>query len=151
MVRNVIAVSSGILFGFGLAVSQMVNPMKVRDFLDVAGNWDPSLGFVLGGAVVVFFVAWRFSAGRARPLFAEAFSWPKRTAILDSRLLGGSAVFGVGWGLVGFCPGPGFSSLAYLRPESVVFVVAMLAGSAAGYWLTPKAGVPRVSEAGSAA
>ena len=150
MTRNIIASASGILFGVGLAVSQMVNPMKVRDFLDIAGNWDPSLGFVMGGAVAVFFFAWRFSVGRARPLFADTFGWPKSTAILDVRLLGGSAVFGVGWGLVGFCPGPGISSLAYLMPQSAVFVVAMLAGSAAGYWFQPRAGAPQVPEAGSA-
>ncbi len=87
------ALASGFLFGLGLAVSHMVDPAKVLGFLDIAGNWDPSLGFVLGGAGVVFFVAWRFSAGRARPLLAAAFSWPQRTAIF--MVTAGATVFAV--------------------------------------------------------
>ena len=132
MNRNLIALAAGIVFGVGLGLAQMVNPHKVRDFLDVAGTWDPSLGFVMGAAVAVYFVAWRISLGRSRPLFAEVFRRPTRTVIADPRLLGGAAVFGIGWGLVGFCPGPAIASLAYLLPQSLVFVVAMAAGSWAG-------------------
>lgn len=135
MARNLIAGIAGLVFGLGLAVSQMVNPAKVRDFLDITGTWDPSLGFVMGGAVVVFFVAWRISFGQSRPLFAGEFVRPARGAILDARLLGGAAVFGVGWGLVGLCPGPSISSLAYLMPQTAVFVIAMAAGTYAVRWM----------------
>ena len=138
MARNLIAVLSGLLFGLGLAVSQMVNPAKVRDFLDITGTWDPSLGFVMGGAVVVFYVAWRVSFGWPRPLYAGKFLRPTRTAILETRLIGGSAAFGVGWGMVGLCPGPAISSLAYLLPQTLVFVIAMAVGTYAGRWVLPE-------------
>ncbi len=132
MNRNIAALVAGVLFGVGLGMAQMVNPHKVRDFLDILGTWDPSLAFVMGAAVVVYFAAWRLSLARSRPVFADVFRRPTRTDVLNPRLLGGAAVFGVGWGLVGFCPGPGISSLAYALPQSAVFVVAMVAGSWAG-------------------
>ena len=138
MTRNLIAAVSGVLFGLGLGVSHMVNPQKVRDFLDVAGTGDPSLGLVMGGAVVVFFAAWRLRLGRAAPLFAPAFQISERTRVWDVRLIGGAATFGAGWGMVGFCPGPSISSLAYLLPQSLVFVAAMAAGSALAYWVPHK-------------
>jgi uncharacterized membrane protein YedE/YeeE len=128
-VKNLLAGLSGVVFGIGLGVSHMVNPTKVRDFLDLFGTWDPSLMLVMGAAVVVYFVAWRIALARAVPLFDTHFHWPAKAEVLDARLLGGAAVFGVGWGLVGFCPGPAISSLAYLVPQSLVFVLAMIAGS----------------------
>jgi len=138
MARNLVAVLSGLLFGLGLAVSQMVNPAKVRDFLDITGTWDPSLGFVMGGAVVVFYVAWRVSFGWPQPLYAGEFLRPVRTSILETRLVGGAAVFGVGWGMVGLCPGPSISSLAYLLPQTLVFVIAMAVSTYAGRWVLPE-------------
>lgn len=127
MLRNLVALGAGILFGVGLAVSQMVDPLKVKAFLDVAGAWDPSLILVMASAVAISFVAFRLAARQKRPVFAEAFVIPGRRDI-DSRLVGGAAVFGIGWGLVGFCPAPAISSLTYGRVESLVFVGALIGG-----------------------
>ncbi len=127
--RNLVAALSGILFGVGLGISQMVNPTKVLNFLDLFGTWDPSLLFVMGVAVVVYFLAWRIALARKVPLFDTQFHLPARGELWDGRLFGGAAVFGIGWGLVGFCPGPAIASLAYLLPQSLVFVLAMVAGS----------------------
>lgn len=127
--RNIVAAFSGILFGVGLGVSQMVNPTKVLNFLDLFGTWDPSLMFVMGVAVVVYFVAWRIALARRVPLFDVRFHLPAPGELWDTRLFGGAAVFGIGWGLVGFCPGPAIASLAYVLPQSLVFVLAMVAGS----------------------
>ena len=132
------ALASGLLFGTGLAVSQMVNPAKVIGFLDVAGAWDPSLAFVLGGAVAVWGTAFAVTRRMRAPVFAAAFAIPKRSDI-DARLVGGAALFGTGWGLVGFCPGPAVSSLALGHWQPAVFVVAMLAGMFA-YRLMPRGG-----------
>jgi uncharacterized membrane protein YedE/YeeE len=144
MIRNIIGFGTGILFGLGLAVSHMVDPGKVLGFLDFAGDWDPSLLIVMGVAVAVTFVAYRMAKGRSAPIFAELFQWPTKTAIMDPRLLGGSAVFGVGWGLVGYCPGPGISSMAYFAPQTFVFVVAVVVGTAAAGFI-PKARIPAVA------
>jgi uncharacterized membrane protein YedE/YeeE len=144
MIRNMIGFATGIVFGLGLAVSHMVNPGKVLDFLDFAGDWDPSLIIVMGVAVAVTFVAYRIAKGRSAPVFAELFRIPDKKAIMDPRLLGGSAVFGAGWGLVGYCPGPGISSLAYFAPQTVVFVIAVVAGSAAA-GMIPTARIPAVA------
>ena len=144
MIRNMIGFGTGILFGLGLAVSHMVNPGKVLDFLDFAGDWDPSLIIVMGVAVTVTFVAYRIAKGRTAPVFAELFRIPDTKAIMDPRLLGGSAVFGAGWGLVGYCPGPGISSLAYFAPQTVVFVIAVVVGSAAA-GMIPTARIPAVA------
>ena len=122
------ALGAGIVFGLGLAISQMVDPAKVLGFLDLAGDWDPSLAFVMGGAVVVSFFGFRAASARVRPFFAAAFQMPKATD-LDARLLGGAALFGVGWGLVGICPGPAIAGLAFGLTESVIFVVALLVGA----------------------
>jgi len=122
------ALGAGIIFGLGLAISQMVDPAKVIGFLDLAGNWDPSLAFVMAGAVVVSFFGFRAAAGRLKPYFAEAFQMPKATD-LDARLIGGAAVFGVGWGLVGVCPGPAIAGLAFGLTESAIFVVALVVGA----------------------
>lgn len=118
---------SGILFGAGLAYGGMTNPARVRGFLDLFGDWDPTLAFVMGGAVLVMAIAWRFQQGMMRPLFAEKFALPDRTD-LNARLIGGSALFGIGWGIAGLCPGPGVAALAIEPASAAIFVIAMLAG-----------------------
>ena len=130
MLRNIAALVCGIVFGAGLGVSQMTNPDKVLDFFDVFGAWDPSLAFVMGGAVAVTAVAFRFVLKRPSPLLAETFSLPTK-ADIDARLLAGAAVYGVGWGLVGFCAGPSIAALAYGDSRVAIFVAAL----AAGVWL----------------
>jgi uncharacterized membrane protein YedE/YeeE len=127
MHRILVSLVCGTLFGLGLAVSRMVDPAKVLGFLDVAGVWDPTLAFVMAGAVAVMAPAARWSRRLQRPVLAEAFDRPAKTAI-DARLIGGALLFGVGWGLVGFCPGPAIASLAYGLAPSLVFVAAMAAG-----------------------
>ncbi len=134
MIRNIAALLSGAVFGLGLTVSQMTNPDKVLAFLDVGGAWDPSLLLVLAGAVIVTVIAFRFILKRPQPIFEKRFYIPTRDAI-DRKLLGGSAIFGVGWGLVGFCPGPAITSLAFGNTESFIFLGSMIAGSAlAHFW-----------------
>jgi len=117
----------GLLFGIGLIVSGMSNPAKVLNFLDLAGTFDPSLAFVMGGAVLVAFVGFRLVLVRERPLLAPRFQLPTRTDI-DTRLIVGPALFGIGWGLGGFCPGPAFTALSLAAPGTLAFVPAMLAG-----------------------
>lgn len=138
MSRNVVALAAGIIFGLGLAVSGMADPAKVQGFLDVAGAWDPSLALVMAGAFAVTLVGYRFAYAKGRPLLAEAFGAPPPgvQGPLDLRLIAGAAVFGVGWGLVGFCPGPAIASLAYSHVESFVFVIAMVAGMVGHAWLS---------------
>ncbi len=127
MVRLIFPLLAGIVFGLGLAVSRMINPAKVLGFLDVAGRWDPSLALVMAGALAVTLVGFRLTLKRPEPLLGGRFELPRARAI-DRRLLAGAALFGVGWGLVGFCPGPALASLAFGLKESFVFVAAMLAG-----------------------
>jgi len=129
MRNTFIALIAGTLFGAGLAVSRMIDPAKVLGFLDVAGNWDASLALVMASALVVMSIAWRIAGASRAPLFAGSFATPTRRDI-DVRLLGGAAIFGVGWGLVGLCPGPAISGLALGRLEVFWFVLAMLAGMA---------------------
>ncbi|MGE0668037.1 MAG: DUF6691 family protein [Sphingomonadales bacterium] len=124
------ALLCGLLFGVGLAVSGMVNPAKVLGFLDITGRWDPSLIFVMAGGVVVFAIGFRLATRRAGPLFAAKFEIPTRRDI-DSKLVAGAALFGIGWGLAGFCPGPALTGLAFGMTEVYVFVAAMVAGSLA--------------------
>ena len=120
---------SGTLFGAGLTLSGMTDPGRVRGFLDVFGRWDPTLVFVIGGAVFVMALAWRIQSRMKSPLFGDKFSLPDRSDF-DARLIAGSALFGIGWGIAGLCPGPAVASLA-LSPLAVLpFVVAMLAGMA---------------------
>ena len=126
----VAAFLAGTLFGLGLTVSRMIDPAKVLGFLDIAGSWDPSLALVMAGALLVMAPAYRIARGRRRPLAAQAFHIPERRDV-DAQLILGAVVFGVGWGLVGLCPGPAVSGLALLRYEVGVFVLAMLAGMAA--------------------
>lgn len=117
----------GLLFGVGLIVSGMSNPAKVLNFLDLAGTFDPSLAFVMGGAVLVAFVGFRLVLVRERPLLAPRFQLPSRSDI-DTRLIVGPALFGIGWGLGGFCPGPVFTALSLAAPGTLAFVPAMLVG-----------------------
>jgi uncharacterized membrane protein YedE/YeeE len=127
--RLLVALFSGVLFGLGLVVSGMVNPAKVLGFLDVAGDWDPTLAFVMGGTLLVAVPAFRVILKRPRPVLAEEFDLPAKKD-LDARLLAGSALFGVGWGLAGFCPGPAVTALASGLAPAFVFVAAMVAGMA---------------------
>ena len=120
------ALVSGLLFGAGLALSGMVNPAKVLNFLDLAGTFDPTLVFVLGGAVVTTFIGYKLMLP-PRPLFAERFQWPTKTDI-DGRLVAGAAIFGIGWGLSGFCPGPALGAVVSLRLEPFLFIAAMALG-----------------------
>jgi uncharacterized protein len=120
---------AGLLFGCGLILSGMSNPAKVLAFLDLAGNWDPSLLFVMLGAILVAAVAFRVGGARARTVFGGAIHLPGARQI-DARLLLGSAVFGVGWGLVGYCPGPALTSLGVGGWPTLLFVAAMIAGMA---------------------
>jgi uncharacterized membrane protein YedE/YeeE len=119
--------ASGVLFGAGLATGGMTDPARVRGFLDLFGDWDPTLAFVMGGAVIVMAIAWRIQPKLARPLFAEDFALPTRRD-LTPKLIGGSALFGIGWGVAGLCPGPGFAALAIEPASTAIFVIAMLLG-----------------------
>ena len=120
---------AGLLFGVGLCVSGMNRPEKVLGFLDLAGSWDPSLAFVMIGAIGVAFFAFRLAASRQRAWLGDPIRLPTQTAI-DHRLLAGAALFGLGWGLAGVCPGPAIVDLGFLDPRAAAFVAAMLAGMA---------------------
>ena len=121
----------GLTFGLGLLLSGMSDPAKVLNFLDLggiaSGTWDPSLAFVMAGAVAVTFVGFRLVLGRPHPVFADRFHMPTRRE-LDIRIVVGPAIFGVGWGLAGFCPGPALTALGFGTHAAVIFVVAMFAG-----------------------
>ena len=123
--NRVIVLVAGVLFGAGLALSGMVDPARVRGFLDPLGDWDPTLAFVMAGALVPMALAWRLRAGMAAPLFAPIFAVPE-TRQLDWRLACGSALFGIGWGIAGLCPGPALADLALAPAPAAVFVGAML-------------------------
>ncbi len=119
--------SAGTLFGAGLALSGMTDPAVVLGFLDVAGAWNPALAFVMLAALAVTFVGYRLAWRRATPFWAPGFQLPKATA-LDARLIGGAALFGIGWGIAGWCPGPAIASLSAATPALLAFLGAMLAG-----------------------
>ncbi len=131
------ALGAGMVFGAGLTLAQMTDPRKVLNFLDLAGTWDPSLLFVLGGATGLAMLAFRFVLRRPMPLFDTRFHLPEVTAV-DARLLAGSALFGVGWGLAGYCPGPAFASIGLANAEALWIVPAMLAGAALQQLLLPR-------------
>lgn len=125
---KIVSLIAGILFGLGMAISGMVDPQKVIAFLDVAGHWDPSLAFVMGGALMVFLpVYFLVIKKRSKPVFADEFCISNKTAI-DKRLIIGASIFGLGWGLVGICPGPVISSLGAGNTEAWLFLVAMIVG-----------------------
>jgi len=130
MKNNFISLLSGILFGLGLAVSEMVNPARVIGFLDITGNWDPTLAFVMGSALMITAPLFPVILRRSHPLFADTFSLPDKT-LLDKKLIFGACLFGLGWGIAGLCPGPSIAALVTLSPNVIIFVLAMLAG----YWL----------------
>lgn len=125
---NFAALGAGVLFGVGLGVSGMTSPAKVIGFLDFAGAWDASLAFVMMGAIAVHAVLRRLVHRRSAPVFAETFDVPAPAAI-DARIVAGSAMFGVGWGLAGYCPGPAIVSIV-TGPAAILFVLAMAAGMA---------------------
>lgn len=118
---------AGLLFGAGLLISGMINPAKVIGFLDLAGNWDPSLAFVMLGGVTVTAIGYRTVFRRGQPMFEPRFTLPTRNDI-DPSLLLGASLFGIGWGLGGYCPGPALAGLGFGSPETLVFVAAMLLG-----------------------
>lgn len=124
----------GLLFGWGLLTSGMTDPAKVIGFLDLAGSWDPSLALVMGGAIAVGFFAFGAAKKRTSNFLGGALHLPT-SRDLDKRLLLGALLFGAGWGLAGFCPGPGIVSMAAGQPKAMVFVVAMLAGMLVFQWL----------------
>jgi uncharacterized protein len=125
--EKLIVLISGVLFGAGVTISGMVNPMKVLNFLDIAGAWDATLVFVMGAGLLVTLLGYQIAFKRKTPLFAPSFRLPTSQDI-DAKLWGGAALFGVGWGLGGFCPGPAVASLVFGRMESITFVIAMAAG-----------------------
>ena len=130
LMQRLTALVSGLLFGAGLAISGMVNPAKVLNFLDLTGKFDATLLFVFAGGVAVAMVGYYFTFKRTKPFFDQHFHLPTVFAI-DRRLLVGAAFFGLGWGLTGYCPGPALASLAYLQPISLVFLAAMAVGALA--------------------
>lgn len=125
--RLIISYLSGLIFGIGISISGMANPAKVLNFFDLAGAWDPSLAFVMGGALIVTFIGYRFVLKRPAPSLAESFQLPTRRD-LDLPLIGGSAVFGIGWGIAGFCPGGALPALGTANANVFIFVAALLAG-----------------------
>ena len=125
--KNILTFACGLLFGLGLIVSGMANPAKVQNFLDVFGTWDPSLVFVMGGAILVTMPGYWFIRRRTAPLFADSFQFPTRND-LDTRLIAGAATFGVGWGMSGYCPGPAVTAVSVGNSSTLVFVLAMLIG-----------------------
>jgi uncharacterized membrane protein YedE/YeeE len=125
--KNISALLCGLVFGVGLALSGMTDTAKVLGFLDLFGDWQPDLLFVMGGAVCVTLLAFRFVLKLDRPRLGAVFALPETTRV-DTRLLAGAAIFGIGWGIYGYCPGPAVASLVYLQANSFIFVPAMLAG-----------------------
>jgi uncharacterized membrane protein YedE/YeeE len=141
--RAIAALAAGALFGLGLATSGMTQPAKVQSFLDVTGRWDPTLAFVMIGALAVHFVLYRVVRRRRAPLFDSRFHVPTRRDV-DLRLTAGAILFGVGWGLSGQCPGPAIANLATVAPTALVFVGTMIAGMVLQRFL--EAARPPISE-----
>ena len=125
--NKLVSLIAGIIFGVGLVISEMINPEKVLGFLNLFGNWDPSLAFVMIGALVVSSPLFHIIKNRENPIFAENFDYTNNKSI-NNRLIIGSVLFGAGWGLVGLCPGPAISSIALLNIHSIIFIVAMFFG-----------------------
>ena len=124
---RVVSLISGIIFGVGLTVSQMIDPAKVLDFLNIFGAWDPSLAFVMIGALIISSPFFHLFKNNKKPVFAESFSYSNNKE-LNKKLIIGSSLFGAGWGLAGLCPGPAIASLALLNPSSLIFVITMFVG-----------------------
>jgi len=127
--QGAIALAAGLLFGAGLAVSGMADPQRVQAFLDLGGDWDPTLAFVMGGAMLVMVIAWAIQRRMAAPVAAGKFDLPATNRI-DARLAIGALIFGAGWGIGGLCPGPAIADLAIAPVQAAMFVAAMLAGMA---------------------
>lgn len=127
MSRVLTALLAGLIFGLGLSVSQMIDPNKVLAFLDLTGNWDPSLLLVLGGAVGTTTIAYRFILSRPKPILDVDFHLPLSRAI-DGKLIVGAILFGIGWGLIGYCPGPAVASLGFSSKDPLLAVIAMICG-----------------------
>lgn len=125
--RLLISYLSGVFFSVGLVISGMTNPNKVIGFLDIFGKWDASLAFVMGGAVIFNLFTFYIIKKRKKPVFTENFNYPKAREI-DSKLIIGSSLFGVGWGISGVCPGPAIVNLTLLNPSAITFILSMLAG-----------------------
>ncbi|WP_372573554.1 DUF6691 family protein [Ruegeria jejuensis] len=125
--KHLFALLTGLVFGTGIAISGMMNPAKVLNFFDIAGTWDPSLMFVMGGALVVTFIGYRLVWRRSKPLFEQRFQVPTST-LIDSKLIGGAALFGVGWGIAGFCPGAAIPALGTGRWEVALFLISVTGG-----------------------
>ncbi len=129
MIRALLAFVCGLVFGTGLIVSQMSNPARIIAFLDVSGQWDPSLVFVMAGAVGVFALGYRLALARTAPLFGGKFVLPEKVD-LDKALLSGSLLFGIGWGVAGLCPGPAVVGIGFAEPRVWIFTASMVAGMA---------------------
>ena len=127
MKQNLIALFAGILFGIGLCISRMADPDKVINFLDFTGDWDPSLALVMGGALLVSIISFRFVLKRQHPLFSTKFYLPTKTEI-DSKLVVGSLLFGAGWGMIGYCPGPAVTATGFLFVQPMIVVACMIIG-----------------------
>jgi uncharacterized membrane protein YedE/YeeE len=129
-----VGLTAGFIFGLGLCLSGLADPALVLGFLDVAGAWNPTLLFVMGAGLIVTLIGYRLVFGRGRPLFSPHFNLSTSTAI-DSPLISGAVIFGIGWGLAGYCPGPAVVSLASGRPEVFIFVTAMVIGMIGVRWM----------------
>ena len=125
--NKIVSLFCGIIFGIGLVISEMINPAKVLGFLNLFGEWDPSLAFVMIGALVVATPLFHLFKNKEKPIFSSSFSISNKKDI-DKKLIIGSILFGAGWGLVGLCPGPAIASIALLNMSSVTFVIAMFVG-----------------------
>ena len=123
--KYIFSLLSGLLFGIGLGVSGMTDPGKVKGFLDIGGNWDPSLAFVMGGALLIGTILFPYITKNKTPLFEQNFSLPTKKEI-DKNIIVGSSLFGIGWGLIGLCPGPAFATLLIAGKPMIVFVAVML-------------------------
>lgn len=117
----------GLVFGLGLLISGMANPSKVLNFLDLTGAWDPSLAFVMGGAILVAMIGFKFALPHTKSILGDQMRLPKST-VIDKKLILGNLIFGIGWGLAGYCPGPAITSLGLLETKPAIFVMGMLAG-----------------------
>ncbi|AWN16571.1 DUF6691 family protein [Salinisphaera sp. LB1] len=133
MKQHLIAIAAGLVFGFGLCLSHMADPDKVLAFLDLVGGWDPSLALVMGGALLVTVPAFAVLRGWRRPWADTAMHWPTATDI-DHRLALGAALFGIGWGLAGYCPGPALAALTFNPHEALIFVAALVIGGRVAGW-----------------
>jgi len=147
--KDAVAAICGLLFALGLGLGGMTNPLKVQAFLDVLGTWDPSLMFVMGGGIVVGLWAFRTAKRRAHPFLGGDFGWPRYTRI-DAQLLVGAAIFGVGWGLTGYCPGPALVALGAGRVGPAVAVSSMVLGMLATQAVTRRRGQAHSSGEGAA-